>query len=426
MRFYLITLVVFVEMLCISCDISKKPVKVNSDIIGNEISSNQINSKKAQEQPYVILVSIDGFRYDYAEKYQAQNLLGFKASAKRMDPSFPSKTFPNHYAIATGLYPGNNGLVSNSFFNPEKQEFYKISNRKVVEDASYYKGTPLWVLASQQEMVSASMFWVGSEAPVKGVHPTYYFKYDGRISDSQRVNQTLHWLTLPADVRPHLIMLYFSITDDIGHKYGPNSTQMDSAVKQIDATIGQLMNGLQKVQLPVNVIVTSDHGMIEVNTDSFIVPEQLFPKGSVISTSFPIMWYEKDAVKVDSLYAELKKDTTMYSVYLKNEIPKNFHYQEDDPRIGDLVLMPKPPYSVKHNYKPFESGTSTHGYNSAHCKEMGAIFYATGPGFVDHGQIESLKNVDIYPLVANLLNLNFDSNSINGTAVSTRSILIKP
>lgn len=398
-----------------SCKLEKTKVTTSESLYPEgEIIHPMKNSEEVMNKPYVILVSIDGFRYDYAERYGATNLMGFDASATKMIPSFPSKTFPNHYTIATGLYPGHHGLVSNEFYNPATQEMYKISNRTVVEDAEYYKGTPLWVNASQQGMVTASMFWVGSEAPIKGKYPTYYFKYNGSVNYQSRVNQTIKWLQMPTETRPHFVTLYFSVTDDVGHKHGPDSPEIAQAVKSMDQTIGYLMEQTKKLDIPVNVIVVSDHGMLEVNRKDVIFTEDLIPKKVIASKSFPLMIYSKNTVLIDSMYQSLKYDTLRFRTYLKTNMPGRFHYNKDDERVGDLLIMPRPPYTFGSKSKPLKKGSSTHGYDPAECPSMGAIFYANGPAFIHNSKIDSFENVDIYPLVSHILNIEYEKNSIDG------------
>jgi predicted AlkP superfamily pyrophosphatase or phosphodiesterase len=418
-------LIVFLIFTTSSCTDKKQNTTQSfyNDFPNGEIRHQESNSINSQNKPYVILVSIDGFRYDYAQRYNANHLNQFDVSAKKLIPAFPSKTFPNHYALVTGLYPGHNGLVSNSFYDRDKKEHYRIQDRKVVEDASYYKGTPLWVLASQQKMVSASMFWVGSEAPIQSVFPTYHFKYNGQVTNQQRVNQTIKWLTLPEKIRPHFITLYFSITDDVGHKYGPNSPQIKEAVQSIDQTIGNLVEQTQSLDLPINIIVVSDHGMLEVDRENVIYPENFIPTGTITSNSFPFMVYADDSVFIDSLYNNLKSDSRRFNVYLKSNIPDRFHYDLNDSRIGDLIIMPKPPYTFGEKTKPLLPGSSTHGYDPFDSPEMGAIFYAKGPAFLKGIRIDSLKNVDVYPLISKILNLDYDPNQIDGHIHSSTPIL---
>lgn len=398
---------------------------VSKETKNQEIVTEEFNSKEQLNKPYVILVSIDGFRYDYAQKYGAKNLLSFDVRAERMIPSFPTKTFPNHYAIATGLYPGHNGLVSNEFYDRSQNLRYTTGNREMVQNPNFYKGTPLWVLALEQGMLSASFFWVGSEAPVKGISPTYYFNYNGKISYEDRVNKVIQWLQLPEEKRPHFIGLYFSITDDVGHKYGPDSQEIKQAVIDIDGTIGDLVSKVDQLNLPVNIIVVSDHGMLKIDEQNLIYPEQLFPKDITVTTSFPVMAYSDDSVRIDSLYNQLIQDTTKYQVFLKSNLPSHFHYDQNLEKIGDLLLLPKPPYNLSKLGSTVSPGASTHGFDPVTTPEMGAIFYAKGPAFRKTGEIAPFENIHVYPLIANILELNYQADSIDGKSGVLKPILKK-
>jgi predicted AlkP superfamily pyrophosphatase or phosphodiesterase len=407
--------VIFLAIIAFACDQKQGLiVSVSETTAIEQIKRDEKNASNQLSKPYVILVSIDGFRYDYAEHYNAQNLLNFDVKAEKMIPSFPSKTFPNHYAIVTGLYPGNHGLVSNAFYDRDLDFTYTIGNRKMVKNPSFYKGTPLWVLASQQKMVSANFFWVGSEAPIKGILPTYHYKYDGKISHEDRVNQVITWLQLPAEARPHFIGLYFSTIDDLGHKYGPNSKEIAKGVAEIDNTIGDLVAKINELNLPVNIIVVSDHGMINVNTEELIHLEEIFPPDIHYTSNFPAMVYDEDPVRIDSLYKSLLKDSIHYNVYLKNGLPKWYHYEKNLNRIGDLVLMPKSPYTFYNKDYKLTKGESTHGYDPKFTPEMGAVFYAKGPAFTNK-TIPAFENVHIYPLIAHILGLAYNKDSIDGS-----------
>ncbi len=388
---------------------------VSSKTADKEIKGELKNDPSHKGKPYVILVSLDGFRYDYAERYCAKNLLGFDVKAEHMIPSFPSKTFPNHYAIITGLYPGHNGLVSNSFYDRKLDLSYTIGNREMVENADFYKGTPLWALTAQQKMVSASLFWVGSEAPIKGHLPTYYYKYDESISHQDRVNQAVKWLQLPTEDRPHFITLYFSLIDDLGHQYGPDSKEIEQGVKDIDTTIGNLVTKVNQLDFPVNIIVVSDHGMLEIDIDNPIHLEDLIPTDMKIIKSYPAMVYSDDAERVDSIYNILKKDTSKFNVYKKNNLPSWYHYNKHDSRIGDLAIVPKSPYTFAYKNFPLIKGESTHGYDPKFTPEMGAIFYAKGPAFKKGLTIAPFENVHVYPLISTVLELDYDEKSIDGS-----------
>ena len=197
------------------CLLSSLTVNAQVDTT-QKVDLTRHNSKKQQDKPYLILISTDGFRYDYAKKYKANTLIKLSEEGVRaeyMIPSYPSVTFPNHYSIVTGLYPSHHGIVDNKFYDAKRNDFYIVGNRAKVEDGSWYGGTPLWVLAEQQHMLSASFYWVGSEAAIKGIRPTYYYNYTEKIDIDQRVQVVVNWLSLPADRRPHLITFYMPETD---------------------------------------------------------------------------------------------------------------------------------------------------------------------------------------------------------------------
>jgi len=227
--------------------------------------ANPPNAAAQLSKPYVVLVSLDGFRYDYAKRYGAKRLLELAArgasAPNGMIPVFPSLTFPNHYTLVTGLYPEHHGIVANSFYDPARKERYSFSDSKTNGDGSWYGGTPLWALAEQQGMRSASFFWPGSEAEIQGKRPSYYMRYDDKFPDETRVEQILAWLRLPPEKRPHFITLYYSNVDHAGHVFGPDAPETGEAVRHVDGLLGKLADGIATLGLAVDLIVVSDHGM---------------------------------------------------------------------------------------------------------------------------------------------------------------------
>ncbi len=425
-KHYYILFISFV--LIISCQnkqsdaVTVEQYRVSSETLSKEIVRVQTNSEESMQKPYVVLISIDGFKYDYVKKYDARTLNAFQVSAEHMISSFPTKTFPNHYTIVTGLYPGNHGLISNTFYDRSKKEVYRISDRTKVEDPTWYGGTPLWVLASQQQMVSASMFWVGSEAAIQGVFPTYYFKYDGSISHSDRVNKVMQWLALPEERRPHLITLYFSSVDSDGHNFGPDSDKIMQSVQDIDATMGDLMTKIEDSDLPVNVIVVSDHGMLEISQEKPVnISDYIDTEEEIVTLSMPAMIYSENDELMEEVYQKLSKESRL-KVYLKDELPAEFHYSASD-RIGDLVIMPKPPHIISNSEKVPSPGSATHGWNPNSTPDMNAIFYANGPAFKSNMVIKAFENIHVYPMVATILELEFDPSSIDGKKEVLKPIL---
>lgn len=373
-------------------------------------------AQEKSDKSYVLLLSFDGFRHDYVDKYNAENFKKFIAegsAAKSLIPSFPSKTFPNHYSIVTGMYPGNHGLVGNIFYDSIRNITYSIGNREVVEDPFYYGGTPLWQLTQQNGYESASYFWVGSEAPVKGSYPDYYYRYNEEIPNKERIEQVMKWLELPEEERPRFISLYFSLVDTEGHSTGPNSRELTLSVKEADFLLGYLMEKLKEVDLPVDVIITSDHGMTEVNENSSIDPEPIFrliPSEAKTISDAIISQVYLPKEKVESTYKTLKAKEDNFKVYKKGEMPENWHYNNNY-RIGDILILADPGYIF--NNKSFSGNKGVHGYDAYTTSDMHGILYARGPNINKGVLIEPIENINIYPLITKIL--GFENPEIDGS-----------
>lgn len=377
-----------------------------------QIVPGRFNSAAQQQQPYVILISADGFRYDMAEKFNAVNLLRLRdagVKADYMQPSFPSLTFPNHYTIVTGMYPAHHGLIDNTFYDAQRNAFYGMGNKKAVADSSWYGGTPLWVLAEQQQMLSASFYWVASESAIQGIRPSYYYIYNDKIAMDDRIKAVKDWLQLPPEKRPHLITFYFPQVDHEAHTYGPESKQAAEAVHLIDESVGKLVAAVDSLQLPVNFIFLADHGMTNVDT------KETLPLPSAVDTSkFYVPWgdalvhlYAKNKADILPTYKALQKQAVDFNVYLLNKTPKRWHYRKKDDvfnRGGDLLLVPILPKVFSISRRAVTPGK--HGFDPA-ITDMHASFYAWGPAFKQHLQIAGFENVHVYPLVAKLLGLQY-------------------
>lgn len=368
------------------------------------------NSAAQEKKPYVIMISIDGCRYDYIDKYGAVNLQRLSAKGVRaasMQPSFPSLTFPNHYTLVTGLYPSHHGLVDNSFYDCQRNQVYKINDRKAVQDSSWYHGNPLWVLAEKQQMVSASYFWVGSESNIQDAAPTYSFTYNEKVSIDRRIQQVVEWLQLPEDQRPHLITFYFPEVDHAGHFTGPGSDSTRNRVRFVDASIGRMEAAVAKLKLPVNFIVVSDHGMIAADTAHRIMTDGFYKGDSLLAlpSAQKLMYYGSNKKQLDSLYDFLKAHEQHYTVYRKMQTPMRWHYGQDDRynRIGDVIALADAGY-IFGDSKVRYSVIGNHGYDNR-TPEMQAIFMAWGPAFKSGLKIPAFANVNVYPLVAHILGL---------------------
>lgn len=373
------------------------------------IAQGRHNSPVQQQKPYVIMISADGFRYDYAERYNAENLLSLSpkgARAVSMQPSFPSLTFPNHYTLVTGLYPSHHGLVGNSFYDSARKETYSMGARDKVRDNSWYGGTPLWTLAEKQGMLSASLFWVGSEVSHQGVKPTYYYEYNEKIPIDRRIQIVKDWLSLPADKRPHLITFYLSEPDYAGHRYGPEAPETEHAVRMVDSVIAALGNAVAETGLPVNMIFLSDHGMTAVDKEHpLAMPAAIDRQKYIIPSSGTMIdIHAKDAADIEPLYQQLKAGEKDYHVYKKADMPATYHYGAKDDRmnrIGDILVIPEWP-KVFSDRTP---GAGYHGFDPIKVKNMHAVFMAWGPKIKTGISVPTFENVHVYPFVAELLKL---------------------
>lgn len=399
------------------------------ELIEQKTISGRENSEEAINKPYVILISADGYRYDYTEKYHAKNLTSLSEEgirAEAMLPSFPSITFPNHYSIITGLYPSHHGIVDNIFYDPQKG-YYKIFDKSTVRDGSWYGGLPLWGLAEQQKTLSACLFWVSSESDAGNVRPTYYYNYNDKFTNEQKTDIICQWLQLPEKQRPHFITLYFPEVDKNGHLYGPDATQTENAVLAVDSAIGKLTQKVKALNLPnVNFIFVSDHGMIKVNTEEPLkIPSFIDrKKNEVVNSNTIVRITVKNKSEVKSLFKKLKQlKSKEYTVYLSKRMPKHLHYSSKDNlqgRIGDIILLPKAPKIFVDEGKKITPGK--HGYDVSETPEMKAVFYAWGPAFKQHTKINAFENVNIYPLIAHILKLKI-SQPIDGKFNVLKNIL---
>ncbi|SEV88224.1 Predicted pyrophosphatase or phosphodiesterase, AlkP superfamily [Chryseobacterium wanjuense] len=378
---------------------------------------NRYNSVEAQTKPYVIMISADGFRYDYAKKYNAGNLLKFSnggVQAKAMIPSYPSITFPNHWSLITGLYPSHHGLIDNYFYDYKRKEAYAMSDRKNAEDGSWYGGIPLWGLAEKQGMISASLMWVGSASDAGGIRPTYYYPYHEKFTPSEKVDKVIDWLKLPMDKRPHFISLYFPEVDGSGHHFGPETKETEEAVHLVDKAIGELVQKVNNLGLKnVNFIFVSDHGMIKVDGGNPLeIPAMLLNKEKfdIYNSQTLLRVYVKNPEEVKAVYKELKANKTDdYEVYLDKKFPKYLHFATKDDkynRIGQILLVPKAPKVFLPKGKTTSVGK--HGYNPAIVPEMKATFLAWGSEFKNNLVIDEFANINVYPLVAEILGLKIN------------------
>ena len=370
---------------------------------------NAPNTPAQQVKPYVVLVSLDGFRYDYPAKYGAAHL---QEMAKRgvtapdgMLPSFPSLTFPNHYTLVTGLYPEHHGIVGNSFYDPARKQSYSYTREETSSDGSWYGGVPLWSLAESQGMRTACLFWPGSEAKIAGYRPSYYLKFNDGLDDRARLDQVVAWLRLPAAERPHFITLYFSNTDHAGHAYGPESMEEREAVTQVDGLMGELEERLKGTGLPVDLIVVADHGMVTLDPKPVDLSQFADLKGVKTVGSLLYPGSEAEAARLQAEF--VAHPSAEFKAYRRAEMPAQLHF-DGNAREGDPVVVPTGPFvllpEARAGGAPLQVHGS-HGFDPHTMPEMKALFAAVGPDFAKGKRLKTFENVDVFPMVTQILGL---------------------
>ena len=402
-------ILLFLLTACTAVDPELRP-----DAAANLTRSNGINRPEQRDKPYLILVSFDGFRADYLDRFALPNfqrVMQWGARARGMVPVFPSLTFPNHYSLVTGLRPDRHGIVGNSFYDPARDQSYAIGNLPAVTDGTWYRGEPIWVTAERQGMVSACFFWPGSEAAIKGIRPTYWTEYEPAMPNADRVNGVLDWLRLPEERRPHLITLYFSEVDTASHRGPLDSPAVAQAANTVDQMLGLLMTGIESLPIRdrVYLVLTSDHGMIETGVSQTVRLDSLIDSGHLkYAFGGPVANLHVTGGRTTAITVRNQINARLQHgrAYLREELPERYHYRAD-PRIGDVVVVMNESWTMMTSAPSSDRKVErwgAHGWDPA-VEGMLALFIIAGPDISAGTVISEVQNVDVYPLMTELLGL---------------------
>lgn len=388
-------------------------------------------AKKAGYEP-LILISFDGYRADYIERGLSPNLValardGVRATA--LHPAFPTLTFPNHYTIVTGLYPDHHGIVNNRMVDPDSGKRFVYNDRSTTSDPSWWGGEPLWVGAERQGKHAATMFWPGSDVAIDGVRPEHWLPFDGRLTPDARVDQALAWLDLPPAQRPDFLTLYFEQVDHAVHERGPDSAAAADALREIDAALGRLLDGLRLRGLAdtANIVLVSDHGGTASGPDRVVVLDDVVDVGKVdvLNTGVLAGMAAKPGHETAVEHALLQPHAHM-RCWRKSDLPPRLHYGSN-PRVPPLLCLADDGWLIftqrfMDNPKRHIS-LGEHGYDDDD-PNMRALFVAHGPAFRRGLVVPEFRNVDIYPLLAHILGVRAAAN--DGDYAEVKSMLVRP
>ena len=386
--------------------------------------------EKEDQRKKLLLISFDGFKHDYFEKADTPNFDRFISNgvkAEGLISVFPTKTFPNHYSIATGLYPENSGLISNNMYDREMDATYGIRDREAVENPDWYEGEPIWNTVEKNGLRAGTLFWVGSEAPIQNMRPGQWKIYDGGFPEKARIDTVVKWLDTTMEPVVDFATLYFSDVDTKGHRYGTQSDSIIAAIQNADALVGYLHEELEANNLTdkVNIIIVSDHGMAELSEERVILIDDLIDLDRVqMIDRTPVAMMNPEPEYTDEAYNVLKENETMgYRVYKKENLPERFRIKNHH-RTPEMIVIADIGYTITTNARldNFISSlpSATHGYDNME-PDMFGIFLAGGPDFKNGLQTEPFENIHLYELMTHLLDIEPAPN--DGDLKTLRHIL---
>lgn len=371
--------------------------------------------------PIVIMIGLDGLRYEAIDRHDAPNLRALAARGmrpERMYPVMPSKTFVNFYSIATGLYPEHHGMVSNSPWDRRLNETFSNSGGSP-QDPRWWGGEPIWITAEQQGLRSHIMFWLGSEVEIQGTRPTVWHPYEHNKPYEERVSEVLAWFDAPIAEQPRFAAFYMDHVDTIVHANGVETEAEGDAVARVDSLVGDLIAGLEARDLMdrVTLIIVSDHGMVNVSTERTVALDTLADLDGLFIEEFAgqygaglepfVMGYGDEAV-VERIHAELEGADPHIRAYRRQDMPAHWHLDHPD-RGPDLLVVADPGWLITASSadlsSPYLSSlAATHGYDN-HAETMGATFIGIGPIFPEGSRPAAFENVNVYGLIACALDL---------------------
>src|SRR5687768_3807558 len=374
----------------------------------------------------------DGWRWDYLDRAQVPRLQALARAGVRSEgliPPFPSKTFPSHYTIVTGLYPEHHGIISNNMIDARIGERFSM-NAPTSKDPRWWGGEPLWITVQKQGQIAASMFWPGSDVEIKSTRPAHWRLYDGDFPNRDRVAEVLKWLRLPEAERPTFITLYFSDVDTVGHDAGPESAEVLDAAADLDREVGALVDGVNalRLQASVHYVIVSDHGMSQTSLERLIPIDNYLDPATVdmIDTS-PLLGVWPRTITVDEVYRALKDKHPALAVYKREDLPRELHFGSH-PRIPPVIGIAADGWTLTTRSQSTEWQQTgrhmggQHGYDPR-LRSMHGLFIASGPQFRTGVTVPAFENVHLYEMMTRVLGLTPAPN--DGRAAVTKDMFVQ-
>jgi ectonucleotide pyrophosphatase/phosphodiesterase family protein 5 len=205
---------------------------------------------------------------------------------------------------------------------------------------------------------------------------------------------------------PPFVTLYFNDVDHLSHEHGPDSQEARAALRTVDAAIGELVEGLDRLHQAANIVVVSDHGMATVPPGNRIALDEIAP-----APMYRVVYYgaiaglEPVASRDAELSALLPGRHGHVGCWRREALPARFSFGRN-PRVPAFICLADVGWIVQP-FRPEpgrERTIGAHGYDNA-APVMRAVFIAAGPDFARNRVIPPIDNTEVAPLLKALLRL---------------------
>lgn len=213
-----------------------------------------------------VIVVVDGLGHEQLRlrSGHARTLSGF--ANRRIETVAPSTTGSALPTITTGSLPGTHGLVGYKIRHPRLGLLRTLNDWNGITDAdNWQRSVPLFHSAS----------YVGARASVIGRNAHEHSGLTSAIlsgADYVNANTIEDRFTsareILASAEPQLVYLYVDELDKAGHHFGWQSHEWTASLERLDAAVNALLSDLAD---DVGVVVTADHGMIDVTSQDEVI-----------------------------------------------------------------------------------------------------------------------------------------------------------
>ncbi|THH26532.1 hypothetical protein EUX98_g7661 [Antrodiella citrinella] len=426
-----------------------------------------------------IIVSIDGLRYvsplteytwlliwacirraDYLDRGLTPHLLAISKDglrAKSMKPVFPTLTFPNHWALMTGLYAESHGIVANNFWDPHTGNEFHYNKIESCWNSTWWYGEPMWETAEKAGIRTANLMWPGPPTTSTGASSTYFVPWQDKIPMKVKHDKIMQWIDMPMHERPQFIMAYEPSLDQAGHSKGPTSDLVNQVLAEVDQFAKDLHDSLEARNLTdiFDLVFVSDHGMTDTSNPEWIFIDDILEEGFELiehEDGWPAMGLRFSPGTNVSHYLNVLRNAAhlsngKFDVYTHETMPERWHFAHND-RIAPIYVVPRMGYALTNRIEN-STGMSkgNHGYDNDE-PSMQAMFVAHGPfasvlktihgASVSKGSMlshflsrpnkgwhstsnevyvmDTFENVEVYNLMMKLLGIEAHAAKTNGTA----------